>query len=137
MIQTPVFKLEKQIKLVWQLQHFRIFIKFTVNKNRMNVFTMCLCVCVSPFKQHEEYILLSAQVFNSGCPCADLTPQNIIKDLCHVFLALNTNNMQNSYWKAQVIIIHACISTNWNLRNKVDMSKCLHLVLWQFAIDIC
>lgn len=48
---------------------------------------------VSPFKQHEEYILLSAQVFDCRCPCADLTSQNIIKDLCHIFLTLNTNNI--------------------------------------------
>ena len=46
-------------------------------------------MCVSlPFKQHEEYILLGAEVLHRGCPGANLTPQDVVEDLSHIFLTL-------------------------------------------------
>lgn len=47
-----------------------------------------ICVCVLPFKQHKEDILLGAEVLHRGCPSANLTPEDIVEDLSHVLLAL-------------------------------------------------
>lgn len=50
---------------------------------------VCGCVCVSsPSEQHEEDVLLSAQILHCGCPGTDLTPEDVVEDLSHVFLPL-------------------------------------------------
>lgn len=49
----------------------------------------CAAVLPSlPFEQHEEDILLGAEVLHRGCPSADLTPEDVVEDLSHVFLTL-------------------------------------------------
>lgn len=46
-------------------------------------------VCASlPFKQHEEDILLGAEVLHRGRPSANLTPEDVVEDLSHIFLTL-------------------------------------------------
>lgn len=48
-----------------------------------------LCVCAFlPFKQHEEDILLGAEVLHRGRPSANLTPQDVVEDLSYIFLTL-------------------------------------------------
>lgn len=42
----------------------------------------------SPSQQHEEDVLLSAEVLHRGCPGTDLTPEDVVEDLSHVFLTL-------------------------------------------------
>ena len=50
---------------------------------------VCVCVCASlPFKQHEEDILLGAQVLHRRRPSANLTPEDVVEDLRHIFLTL-------------------------------------------------
>lgn len=50
---------------------------------------LCVCVCVSlPFKQHEEDILLGAEVLHRGRPSANLTPKDVVEDLGHIFFTL-------------------------------------------------
>lgn len=46
---------------------------------------MCL---PSPSEQHEEDVLLSAQILHGGCPGTDLAPEDVVEDLSHVFLTL-------------------------------------------------
>ena len=41
-----------------------------------------------PFQQHEQNILLGADVFNSRSSCTNLSSENIVENLSHVFLAL-------------------------------------------------
>ena len=48
---------------------------------------MCAGVYL-PFQQHEEDILLGAQVFHCGSPDADLTPEDVVEDLGHILLTL-------------------------------------------------
>lgn len=51
------------------------------------------CVCASlPFKQHEEDILLGAEVLHCGRPSANLTPKDIVEDLSHIFLSLEVTD---------------------------------------------
>jgi len=50
---------------------------------------VCVCVCVhSPLQQHEEDVLLGAEVLHGGRPRTDLAPQDVVEDLRHVLLAL-------------------------------------------------
>lgn len=50
---------------------------------------VCASMCVSsPSEQHEEDVLLSAQILHCGCPGPDLTPEDVVEDLSHVFLTL-------------------------------------------------
>ena len=56
---------------------------------------VCVCACVRacvrnslPFKQHEEDILLGAEVLHRGRPSANLTPKDVVEDLGHIFLTL-------------------------------------------------
>lgn len=43
---------------------------------------------VLPFKQHEENILLGAKVLHRGCPSTNLTPQDVVENLRHIFFTL-------------------------------------------------
>lgn len=54
------------------------------------------CVRASlPFKQHEEDILLSAEVLHCGRPSANLTPEDVVEDLSHIFLTLVVRDKAN------------------------------------------
>lgn len=41
-----------------------------------------------PFKQHEENILLGAKILHRGCPSTNLTPQDVVENLSHIFFTL-------------------------------------------------
>lgn len=64
--------------------------KILTNKeNRNERGSVIVCVCVSlPFKQHEEDILLGAEVLHRGRPSANLTPKDVVEDLGHIFFTL-------------------------------------------------
>lgn len=48
----------------------------------------------SPFKQHKEDILLGAEVFHRGRPSTNLTPQDVVEDLSHIFLSLEETDKE-------------------------------------------
>lgn len=45
-----------------------------------------------PSKQHEEDVLLSAEVLHRRRPGTNLTPEDVVEDLSHVFLTLVVRN---------------------------------------------
>lgn len=50
---------------------------------------------VSPFQQYKEDLLVGTEVFNSGAPRPNLPPQDVVKDLTHVLLPLETHTITN------------------------------------------
>lgn len=48
-------------------------------------------VFVSPFQQYKEDLLVGTEVFDSGAPRPNLPPQDVVKDLTHILLPLETN----------------------------------------------
>lgn len=55
-----------------------------------------MCVLV-PFQQHEEDILLGAEVLHRGRPGANLPPQDVVEDLSHIFLTLEATDKADMY----------------------------------------
>lgn len=51
----------------------------------------CVCVCVSPFEQYKEDLLVGTEIFNSRTPRADLPPEDVVKYLTHILLPLKTH----------------------------------------------
>lgn len=49
------------------------------------------CVFISPFQQYEEDLLVGAEIFNSGAPRPNLPPEDVVEDLTHVLLPLETH----------------------------------------------
>lgn len=52
--------------------------------------SVCVCVCVSPFQQYEEDLLVGTEILDSWAPRPDLPPQDVVKDLTHILLPLKT-----------------------------------------------
>lgn len=63
-----------------------------------------MCVGFSlPFKQHEEDILLGAEVLHRGRPSTNLTPKDVVEDLGHIFFTLvTTDKAYATFDKAKV-----------------------------------
>lgn len=78
---------------------------------------MCWRVCASlPFKQHEEDILLGAEVLHRGRPSANLTPKDVVEDLSHILLTLVVGDKEQRLDKAEV---NACNTTGNTIHEKV------------------
>lgn len=79
--------------------------------------TLCVGVCASlPFKQHEEDILLGAEVLHCGRPSANLTPKDVVEDLSHILLTLVVTDKEQRLDKAEV---NACNTMENTIHKKV------------------
>lgn len=58
-----------------------------------------------PFKQHEEDILLGAEVLHRGRPSANLTPEDVVEDLSHIFLTLVRRDTYEGFRKQRFMNI--------------------------------